>query len=332
VSISETQQDEIEDIIEEFVEIRESQPGNYGLGFVDMTRDGKTVLAYEGGNDYTRYQTILSFHPNEYTSVGVSSYYLSLDELLPVFESIMERDFAQKDRDDYLNSLQFGLVSEDEFEGELYGFDQNLHLRQPAPGLMKYSFAVDHYVLNENDLTEKQNLNDIIPIPIPSNNIHDATIDYREWLPTWIAPGYYLKWVDITQPEDQYAGGNEGQGRLKFTFIPNGLEISEEITDSEFVDINMYVINVVLGETPSVYMKSSSEMDVTTRGGTATDITYENRWDGYIQYVYASRSDPAKHSVSYDSPYVSIASGGNALTMEQHENIVIELFERYSNR
>ena len=82
----------------------------------------------------------------------------------------------------------------------------------------------------------------------------------------------------------------------------------------------------------TIYMRTLSGIKEITRDGTATDITYENRWDGYVQYVHASRSDPAKHSVAYYSSYVSIASGANALTMEQHEKIVTELFERYSSR
>jgi len=236
-------------------------------------------------------------------------------------KSIPKTD-SQQEREDYLNSLNFGLISDESFKGDLYGFDQNIHLRQPAP--MQYFFAPNHYVLNENDLTENQNLNEIIAIPLTSNNINDGTIDYREWLPTWIASGYYLKWVDITQPEDQYHSGSEGKGEIKLTYIPKNLRFSEEITTKEFFDINMYVINVVIADDEStIYMKTSSEIKETTKDGTATDIIYENKWDGYMQYVYAARSDPAKHSVAYDSPKISIASGGSALTMQEHENIVI---------
>lgn len=81
--------DEVEDSIEYLSEIRESQPRNYG-GFVEMTRDGKTVLAYEGGNALNRYYAGLTFHPDEHTSVHVGSNYHTLDELIPIFDSVME--------------------------------------------------------------------------------------------------------------------------------------------------------------------------------------------------------------------------------------------------
>jgi hypothetical protein len=245
---------------------------------------------------------------------------------------------SQQERENYLNSLNFGLVSDESFEGELYGFDQNLHLRQPAPAPMSVFFAPNHYSINEDDLVGKNNLDHIIPQSLATTTSletddNGATIDYREWLPTYIAPGYYLKWVDITQPEDQYHSGSEGKGEIKFTYIPNTIDADDEITTDQFFDLNLYVVSVIIADNEStIYMRTSSQINEITRDGTATDIIYENKWDGYMQYVHASRSDPAKHGVTYDSPKISIASGGSALTMEQHENIVTELFERYSNR
>ena len=82
--------DEIEDQIENGKEILESQSGNYGRGFVEMTHDGKPVYAYEGGNDLNHYQAGVSFHPDEFTSIAVRSNYYTLDELIPIFESIMK--------------------------------------------------------------------------------------------------------------------------------------------------------------------------------------------------------------------------------------------------
>ncbi len=79
--------DEIEDMIEYLKERRESQPNNYG-GFVEMTRDGKTVFAYEGGNHFNHYQAILDYHPDDFTSHSVASYYHTLDELIPIFQSV----------------------------------------------------------------------------------------------------------------------------------------------------------------------------------------------------------------------------------------------------
>ncbi len=75
--------------LEHVKEIKESQSGNYG-GYRDMTRDDKTVYAFEGGNDYNHYQAVVNFSPNENTSMGVHSYYHTLDELIPVFNSIMK--------------------------------------------------------------------------------------------------------------------------------------------------------------------------------------------------------------------------------------------------
>lgn len=81
--------DETEDNIELLKETRESQPGNYG-GFTEMTRDGKTVMAYEGGNLLNHYSAGFSFNPDKFTSMHVTSNYHTLDELLPIFESIMK--------------------------------------------------------------------------------------------------------------------------------------------------------------------------------------------------------------------------------------------------
>ena len=87
--INSTPYDEIEDIAERLWDARESQSGNYG-GFREMTRDGKFVAAYEGGNDLNRYAASVAFHPDEYTILFVNSNYHTIDELIPVFESIMK--------------------------------------------------------------------------------------------------------------------------------------------------------------------------------------------------------------------------------------------------
>jgi len=81
--------DEVEDSIEYLKEMRESQPRNYG-GFEEMTRDGKTVLAYEGGNALNHYIAVLTFHPDDHTLVSVSSNYHTLEEILPIFNSVMK--------------------------------------------------------------------------------------------------------------------------------------------------------------------------------------------------------------------------------------------------
>jgi len=84
------QLDEIEDKIEHIKEVFDSQPGNYGEGLRDMTRDGKTVRAFEGGNDVNHYRAYASIHIDEHTVMTVTSNYHTLDELLPVFDSILQ--------------------------------------------------------------------------------------------------------------------------------------------------------------------------------------------------------------------------------------------------
>ncbi len=79
---------DIEDGIEQIQETFGSQTGNYGEGFRDYTRDGKIVSAFSGGTDLNHYQAVMSWHPDEYTSVGVHSNYHTLDELIPIFEAI----------------------------------------------------------------------------------------------------------------------------------------------------------------------------------------------------------------------------------------------------
>ena len=238
-------------------------------------------------------------------------------------------------REDYLSSLSLGLVGDGKFEGELYGYNQNVHLRQPAPAPYKWYFPPEHYTFTEADLVGKDSL-DIIEIP---SQVSDTStpragppIDYREWLPSYVAPGYYLKWVDIIQPEDQWTEPSEGQGQIKFSYIPKDFDISEDIMNDVYFDLNFYEVEVAMTDKPTSYMKTEEEIAKITRDGTATDIVFEDRWDGQIMYVYGARSDPAKHGLSYESPYIYISSGGSALSMEEHENIVIELFERYSSR
>ena len=87
VNYSITPLDEIEDIVEEFWEARESQSGNYG-GYVEMTRDGKIISAYQGGNDLNHYSAGYGLHINDHTIFYVNSNYHTLDELLPVFNSM----------------------------------------------------------------------------------------------------------------------------------------------------------------------------------------------------------------------------------------------------
>ena len=76
------------DITEHRQDILKSQPDNYG-GCISMTRDGSAVSACEGGNRWNPYHAGIAFNPDEFTIVHINSNYHTLDELIPVFNSIM---------------------------------------------------------------------------------------------------------------------------------------------------------------------------------------------------------------------------------------------------
>ncbi len=80
--------DEIEDRMEEYDELFSSQPGYFG-GPVDMTHNGKKVFAFEGGTLKNNYRAGIVYDVDNYWGYGVMSNYHSLDELIPIFKSIM---------------------------------------------------------------------------------------------------------------------------------------------------------------------------------------------------------------------------------------------------
>ena len=88
VSYIAEQRDETEDRIEEKEELYSSQQNYYG-GFRDMTHNGNPVLAFEGGTDTNYYRAHLATNVDDYIGYGVASNYHTLDELIPVFKSIM---------------------------------------------------------------------------------------------------------------------------------------------------------------------------------------------------------------------------------------------------
>ncbi len=79
---------EVGDITEHRQDILKSQPDNYGR-CISMTRDGTAVSACEGGNKWNPYSASVAFHPDEFTIVHVNSNYHTIDELIPVFNSVM---------------------------------------------------------------------------------------------------------------------------------------------------------------------------------------------------------------------------------------------------
>jgi hypothetical protein len=78
---------EMEDEIERFREIFDAQPGVYGE-WRDIVRDGKTVWAHQGGNEYNHYRSAIGHNIDDHIGFTVYSGYHTLDELLPIFDSI----------------------------------------------------------------------------------------------------------------------------------------------------------------------------------------------------------------------------------------------------
>ncbi|RNJ77012.1 MAG: hypothetical protein EB830_02710, partial [Nitrosopumilus sp. H13] len=79
--------DETEDIIEGYKEQFSKPPVWYG-GFRDMERDGEPVVAFEGGNAANPYRSSLYWKFADDSYLHVISDYLTLDEIIPIFESI----------------------------------------------------------------------------------------------------------------------------------------------------------------------------------------------------------------------------------------------------
>ena len=80
---------EIEDAIEHIRELKESDL-DYEGRWLDVERDGKIVWASETQNISNHYTMHWGFHPDDYTTVNVISHYHTLEELKPVFDSIMK--------------------------------------------------------------------------------------------------------------------------------------------------------------------------------------------------------------------------------------------------
>ena len=80
--------DEIEDMIEGVKELKEPKLDYVGR-WLDVQRDGKTVYASETQTYYDDYRSIYGFSPNDNLIVSVSSYYHTLEELEPIFNSVM---------------------------------------------------------------------------------------------------------------------------------------------------------------------------------------------------------------------------------------------------
>lgn len=81
----------LDELVDSAERLRESfieSEGGYGE-IREMTRDGRAVLGFAGGNGVNPYQSSVSFHLDEFTTVNVHSNYYTLDELIPIFDSVM---------------------------------------------------------------------------------------------------------------------------------------------------------------------------------------------------------------------------------------------------
>ncbi len=90
VSISyDSWQVEIEDILEERKERHAEKSNNYG-GHKTMMRDGEMVILFEGGYTGRHYENSIYWVFDDNYSINVRSHYYSLEELIPIFNSIMQ--------------------------------------------------------------------------------------------------------------------------------------------------------------------------------------------------------------------------------------------------
>ena len=80
--------DSIGDLTEGTREFYKGSPGSYG-GFKDVVRDGRPAYAFEGGDRVNPYESVISWNFRDDAYISVISEYLTLDETLPIFESIM---------------------------------------------------------------------------------------------------------------------------------------------------------------------------------------------------------------------------------------------------
>ncbi len=78
---------EVEDLIEGMREVYNKDPKWYG-SFKDIEREGKPVYAFEGGNPVNPYRSVITWQFADDSYIHIISDYLTLDELIPIFESI----------------------------------------------------------------------------------------------------------------------------------------------------------------------------------------------------------------------------------------------------
>ncbi|RNJ77704.1 MAG: hypothetical protein EB828_00430 [Nitrosopumilus sp. D6] len=79
--------DETEDLIEGNKKLFSKPPVWYG-DFRDIERDGKPVYAFEGGNSVNPYRSVLYWKFADDAYLSIISDYMTLDEIIPIFESM----------------------------------------------------------------------------------------------------------------------------------------------------------------------------------------------------------------------------------------------------
>jgi len=82
-------QDSIDDVIEESKDLFAQRSQGYG-GYQEMLRDGKHVLAFNGGHQYDHENARIFWIFDDKFSMTLHSYYYDLEELIPIFERVMQ--------------------------------------------------------------------------------------------------------------------------------------------------------------------------------------------------------------------------------------------------
>lgn len=81
--------DEAIDILEDLEERHDAKSKSYG-GYQTIPSDKGMVVLFEGGYQGRHYQNSITWFFDDYYTIRVMSYYYTLDELIPIFDSVMK--------------------------------------------------------------------------------------------------------------------------------------------------------------------------------------------------------------------------------------------------
>ena len=255
---------------------------------------------------------------------------IKAQDVLIDLPEIKETEMIATDTDNAINKnydeLNFAISSDVEFSGESYGYYEPTVLRRPAPREMSINFGADHYdipqMLQNNALVLAQG--DTTPRALLTNTVtsfseHDNAIDYRKYVPTVIPDGFELKWIDISQPG---VFGDE-IGRITVDYMPNTIDVSENMMTDEFSDIALLRISVSTYPYKDVPV-SQYYMDLADD----TKVFYEKKYGGIYETIAESPSNPNSKGVKLFTNTYELSVGGKGLPLETYEEIFLHIFER----